>query len=293
MNQSHLHLLAAGAIVLAGFTSTGCSRQFGYSSAADASSLSSTPAGTSGNPANVVCNPLGTTTTTSSTQGLSANLYDLSQEPFAYNDVADYIAHGTQVDTTLYFSQVNVPTTYFSDGFTARDGTLLTNAAGTELFEWFALQFQSQIALGPNDTAGKYQFALMSDDGSVFSLDQGSGFQTVVNNDGTHSSQLECGTTTVQFDSTTRMPMQLEYYQGPRYYIAVMLLWRQIPDSENELADPSVLQDPACGQIGDETFFTSPTAPTATWVDMLNRGWKVLVPQNFYLPSTTPVNPCS
>jgi hypothetical protein len=92
--------------------------------------------------------------------------------------------------------------------------------------------------------------------------------------------------------------MKLDYFQGPRYNIALMLLWREIPSCGANGRDTGAdLYDEACDQAGNDTFFiweNNPVTPTNLWLGMLSRGWKVLSPENYVLPSAPGVttNPC-
>ena len=88
-----------------------------------------------------------------------------------------------------------------------------------------------------------------------------------------------------------RLPIAVDYYQGPRFHIALMVLWRKLPD-----ANASSLADSACGLSGNDRFFNSnqsPSVPSQTYLDLLSRGWSVVAPQNFLLPLNSPMNPCN
>src|SRR5690606_23109728 len=86
-------------------------------------------------------------------------------------------------------------------------------------------------------------------------------------------------------------PAKIEYYQGPRYHIALMVLWREWPEN-----DPGfVANDPQCGTSGNDRFFNYnvvPSAPKANFNDLLSRGWKVLGAENYALPRAVSQNPC-
>jgi hypothetical protein len=230
-------------------------------------------------------------------QGLYANLsYLPNGQTGQYSGVEDLISMSTPVGDDIYFSQLNVPTRLFTEGFAAGNGSLLTDPSGNVLIEFFALQFQSVIHLGANDTPGLYQFAILSDDGAIMYLplnddtSNDSGYVEFINNDGDHPTTMGCATDAIRFDSDTQLPMKLDYYQGPRYEIALQLMWRQVPDDQ-----PTTLADPACGQSGNYTFFdpdNTPSTPQPLYNDMLARGWKPLAQDNFSIPSSVLSNPC-
>jgi hypothetical protein len=239
-----------------------------------------------------VCNPLGGGTTGgTAANGLVAALsyFPNGQPPQA--GVNYYLANATPVNAKLYFDQLNVPTRNFIYGFGTQDGGTLKTATGSTLVEYFALSFNSILKLAPNDRAGLYQFAVLADDGAILQInDKGQGMRTLVNNDGQHSSTLVCANESIAFDSTTRIPLSLGYYQGPKVRIALMLLWRKVSAT-------SSLSDPMCGAGGsnDTTFFDGnqiPSTPSQAYLDMLARGWSVVAPENYLLPSTE-TNPCT
>jgi hypothetical protein len=131
----------------------------------------------------------------------------------------------------------------------------------------------------------------MSDDGSVFEIDQGGGFRPLINNDGWHSSKMGCAADAIEMRRDRDLPIRIDYYQGPRFHIALVLLWRKLSD----VPVSGEFSDTACGKSGNDTFFDSNVVPPkakALWTNMLARGWKVVSPDNFYLPEDGVVNPC-
>jgi hypothetical protein len=242
-------------------------------------------------PRPTVCDPFGSgNPAAGSNYGLIANLWYVPPGARTYDNVADYQANGTRLDATLYFNQLNVPTRAFDRGFQTQNGTILTTPAGDTLYEYFSLRFESEIRLTDHDQPGRYQFAVLADDGAVLYVnDDGMGYRALVDNDGTHPTRLGCATEGIDMDYETFLPIALDYYQGPRYHIALMVLWRKLPDGNQSY------NDVACGLEGNERFFDSnfsPSVPKQTWLDMLQRGWRVVAPQNYMLPLTAPENPC-
>jgi hypothetical protein len=109
---------------------------------------------------------------------------------------------------------------------------------------------------------------------------------TNLNRDGNHSTGLGCGTAPVTLSSTDSLNVEIDYFQGPRYHIAVTLLWREWTDSG---FNPN---DPWCGRDGSDLYFdsrTTPSTPKAGWTDLMTR-WQV-VPSEVFIPE--PGNPCS
>ena len=149
---------------------------------------------------------------------------------------------------------------------------------------------ESNIQLGPTDSAGAYQLAILSDDGAILSV-KGPGTDTFVpfiNDDGTHPTTMTCATTPLTINAYDLIPIQLQYYQGPRYQIALQLLWRPWPTSGSAV-------DPLCGTSGNYQFFnpdTAPSTPQQNYLNLLARGWKPLAPANFVIPYSG-INPCN
>ncbi|MCM0605170.1 MAG: hypothetical protein KA715_03700 [Xanthomonadaceae bacterium] len=198
-------------------------------------------------------------------------------------NVAGYISEGVMLDVELYLNQLNVPTRPFDQGFSTQDALILKTPRGDTLYEYFALQMEANIKIGSSDTAGYYQFALITDDGSVMQMDDNGVFRNIVNNDGNHPTKMACASEAVYFDSNTRLPVKINYYQGPRYHIAMMLMWRKVVD-----ASAASLVESQCGKSGNSFFFNSnvsPPVPSANYTGLIGRGWKVLSTDNFLLPA--------
>jgi hypothetical protein len=102
---------------------------------------------------------------------------------------------------------------------------------------------------------------------------------------------MGCETDRVTLSQGSRLPAQYNYFQGPRYHIASVLMWRPYP------TDPNQVTDPLCGQEGNNLFFDptqTPSAPSQNYADLLSRGWQPLQPANYYLPQAVgPNNPCT
>jgi hypothetical protein len=220
-----------------------------------------------------------------SSMGIQGTLYYLAPGAANYSDVNDYIKNGTVGKTTYFWSQLNVPTHNYSGGFAQGNGALVTTNSGSTLTENFAFDMRTQIGLSSTDTAGDYEFALISDDGAVLNFADTSGnFQTVVNNDGLHPTQFACATSVVHLDATTKLSTQIKYYQGPRDYISLIVMWKKI-------AAGSKIDTMYCGDQGNTLFFDSsktPSTPQAEYNALLARGWAPLKAGNYTLPSGTP-----
>jgi hypothetical protein len=224
-------------------------------------------------PAVAICDPFSLQNVTPTPQvndqhGIIVHLYDGSD--FQYKKLDSYFQDSLKVDTNIFFSTINTPNHSFSEGFKTSDGTVLTNSSGQKLFEWFGLLMQGRIILGPNDPEGEYEFATISDDGAELEIDSGNGMESIINYQNTTSAILNCSTVSFKMDHKSSFPFQIKYFQGPRFYIAIMLMWR--------LKTPQTPS--ACGNASQATSASNAYK------------WKTLLAENYLLPQQVPVNPC-
>jgi hypothetical protein len=240
----------------------------------------------------LVCDPFANDPThlgSDQLHGVVASLKYLPQPGPIYTSVTDMQTYGAPVDATLFLSDINIPTRSFSLGFSTAAGDVLKNAQGNTLYEYFSVHMDSQIQLNASNPVGAYQFGVISDDGSITQIDTGTGFTTLLNNDGTHSSRFTGSSTPVQFSTiNTIYPIKIDYFQGPRYHIAMVLLWRPWPQTGSAV-------DPQEGKSGNSLFFDSttvPSTPTATYNSLLTNGWTPVAATNFVLPKSVAQNPC-
>lgn len=261
-------------------------------------------------PDTFVCNPMdGETTPQRRDQGIRGMLYYLDSSQPHYNRVEDYFTYGTfaqgidrqtnlATEIALYFNQIFVPTRPFDRGFITQSGQALLTPEGNTLYEYFAIRHEGRLQLG-SQPEGLYQLAILSDDGAVLRMDFGSGLETVIDNDGDHPTRMGCAVAPVAMTSADKIPFVLDYYQGPRYHISLVLMWRPWPMSSEDPSQPASLAeatDAFCGVQGNSFYFDSkqdPPAPTANYEALLSRGWAPLAAENYLLPEEDDVNPCN
>lgn len=217
--------------------------------------------------------------------GLKGKMYFLTSGMDRFQQVAD-IPKGIDSQLDIFLKDVNVPTRMFDRGFPTASGSLLmvNNEAVTE---WFGLTLDSNLRLTEGDEPGLYQLALISDDGATLDIQQNEDWVRWVDADGTHSSRLACSELTLQLDRSSSVPIKLDYYQGPRTEIALMLMWRKV-DSANEPLDK------LCGATGQNLFFeyrNNPSTPQPAYRELESRGWRPLAPENYGVGDED-VNPC-
>jgi hypothetical protein len=83
----------------------------------------------------------------------------------------------------------------------------------TERVEWFAIDYNGRFWI---EQAGKYDFYLLSDDGSKLYIDG----HTVINNDGLHGSLERTGS--IKLKPGVHQ-IRVSYFQGPRFHLALVL----------------------------------------------------------------------
>lgn len=272
--------------------STACSQtKFVDSSSVLASAgspnASSTESAT-GVPDAVVCDPFQNGAAASAAgMGLHGSIYALSNREAPPTSSQDLIQRGNLVTSNLFMNKVLTPTVPYQAGFLTTGGNLLKAADGSTLIELFALDLRSQMTLGPGDAPGDYELAIISDDGATLSVTDGQGVDhVVVNNDGKHVTEMGCTSTVVHFDSVgQKIPIHLTYYQGLRFNLALVLIWRKV-------TDPSIVgRDSECGQIYDTNWhffnYDEPTRASSeapAFQALRGRGWTPLSEKNFSLP---------
>lgn len=231
---------------------------------------------------NLVCDPFQDGGYTVSDQhGIYANLFDAKLNEANIDYLADVIQDAYKVNSDLYFTQLNVTPRSFTEGFSGPDGTPLTNSSGDMLYEWFGLRFSGRFTLTDNDEAGYYELITHSDDGVIVRVTENGETREVLNDDGWHAPRIGCANEYIYLDHTKTIDFEIDYFQGPRTQIAMVLYWRKVASTPEGLGlvTPSSL----CGQ--------GTTAPTVN--GLLADGFNKLTPENYLLPRQISSNPCA
>jgi hypothetical protein len=234
-----------------------------------------------------VCNPLGTNTYVSSRHGARGYMKYLPASKDSDSGLMDYELFGVQEKYPVYTDEFNLPTTNGGEPISTTNGTILKNSSGA-VVDHYMLHFAGQIKLGEADTPKKYQFALLSDDGAIFSMNTtGLAMSPVINNDGDHDTTLACETTPINLSPTVAesVPFTLDYYQGPVARKALILLFRE----------STTTAEPLCGVSGDDYWFDFTTKPPTAldpYNQLLSRGWRPVPREYIYLDDVTNLNPC-
>jgi hypothetical protein len=243
-------------------------------------------------PERTVCDPFDAGVTARD-RGLVAELFYLNPDQPRYSSSLDYLEHGQKIASTLYLDRLFIPTRAFDLGFYTQEGNLVVNSEGESLYENFALRLESDLALAENEEEGWYQLATLSDDGSLLDIIHEDGsIENLIDNDGNHPTRMGCAIRSIYMTKETRKRVVMAYHQGPRYHIALILMWRPLPDG----ADPAQpVSDVDCGREGNSRYFNSnfvPSVPTLKYYELLERQWKVLTNENYRFPFQES-NPCA
>jgi hypothetical protein len=227
--------------------------------------------------------------------GLVGEIYYLNQaQQSTFNSLRPktvnfYFTDGTKLNAVVNLLSLFGSTRRFNLGFPTADGNLVKDDQGNTLVEYFAFNLATVIHLdvdnsdvSKRDEPGYYQFATISDDGTLLNVKRTvtGTWEVLVNNDGNHATRMGCATDTIQFDADTRLPAQIQYYQGPRDYIALTLMWRKVSGP--------IPQESYCGQASSDLFFGpyphDDFSNAHAFGQLTERGWKVLSERNFIAP---------
>jgi len=104
---------------------------------------------------------------------------------------------------TVYATKLDIAPRSFDQGFPGI----------SDRFEWFAIRYTARVVI---DEGGKYGFRINSDDGAKLFIDG----RLVIDNDGQHAPQSKSGK--IDLEPGVH-EFVIEYFQGPRYQIALQL----------------------------------------------------------------------
>ena len=130
--------------------------------------------------------------------GFEGVVYHISKRAKVIPDLSRITPQGK-----IYVSSLNIPPRDFKEGF----------PGVTKRQEWFAINYTARFWI---QKPGLYRFALTSDDGSRLDIDG----RPVVDNDGIHPPAMKSGS--IELAGGIHQ-MRVQYFQGPRLQVALML----------------------------------------------------------------------
>lgn len=194
--------------------------------------------------------------------GARKNLYSYLDEEISYK-LSDFI---------IFMGNINVPERPFDEGFESIDRSII-EINGERLVEWFNVNLDSKMSVSSDELAGEYELAILSDDGSILTLTNEDGQEVkYIDSPQVHAPKFLCGDDEgkqhfIDFSKGKTYKMKLNYFQGPRWHIALQMYWRKkTPDHKKKSS--------LCGQT--------------IWKQNINRvtddGWQIVPPEVFNMP---------
>ncbi|MBC7711940.1 MAG: hypothetical protein H7177_01275, partial [Rhizobacter sp.] len=179
-----------------------------------------------------------------------------------WNNLDQYFTEGYQHEENMYFSNFDVPTRAFDEGFGYAADIFLRNRNGEKLIEWFAIKANGNMVLPDSETSGLYQIVTISDDGIQVTIDG----KTIISNKGVHAPTVDCATELVQFNSKEEKSFELGYFQGPRVLISLQTFIKKIDNAAD---------------FTKESFCSTGSGPDV----LIQNGYKIISPAWFTLPA--------
>lgn len=231
--------------------------------------------------------------------GLVGKLYDGA--PNKIQSFKEVLEKGKLLESSIYMSQLNIPTRKFDKGFPRENGSMVMNSMGQVLIENFGIEFSGQLQLQDSDEAGYYEIGLIADDGVSLDLQTGPEAESLKNLiDGDHQTPTKffCSKLLVRMEKGKSFPIRLRYFQGPRYHVALIMMWRKVESLENGSDEliKSALKKPVketrCGIAGNKFFFDpdSDSHPQMEYLDLFDKTkravpWSMIKHKNLKLPA--------
>ncbi len=135
------------------------------------------------------------------------------------------------IKSIILAPNLDVPVRAFTDGFPGVPGGLV---------EWFGIRFIAKLVI---ETEGVYNFAIGSDDGSKLYIDN----KLIIDNDGLHGYREKSNSINL---SKGEHSIRIDYFQGPKYEIALRLFWQK-PGGSLVIIPPEAFNLPDISQINN------------------------------------------
>ena len=101
----------------------------------------------------------------------------------------------------------------------------LSNLPDNLIVSYFGMQFMFNLQLPSGTADGAYDFQVASDDGAVIYVN-GNSVTPYINNDGIHASVTKASTTPLNLSATKPTSFQINWFQGPPYFLQLILYYR-------------------------------------------------------------------
>ena len=137
------------------------------------------------------------------------------------------------------------------------------------MIEYFGLKFETVLKLRADQNEGSYELGTLADDGIIVKAKVDGVWKTIINNDVDHPTQMGCAASALNLNRDSAIPLEITYYQGPRYHIANVLMMRESANTG---------KDQECGKLGNTYYFdpNNQSVPLAPYQGLLARGWALV-----------------
>lgn len=158
-------------------------------------------------------------------QGLLGRAILSSSQMKPSGSAMDYYNTGTKQTHYWYFADINLDWQAASQGYSA-NGEALTDDNGQTLTTNFAVEYNTSLQLGPNDSEGDYELVNIADGGAQVLINENSTWKTLLNNDLRKGGEYACSAKSVHLTRNSRVPVKIIYHQGGSPSLAQVLMWR-------------------------------------------------------------------
>lgn len=241
---------------------------------------------------NVSCSPL-SEKDKSGTKGIVGNVRvmksELKNKNSLRNKLYNYLNpdYSTELPIKVFMDNIDVPERRFDKGFKTIAQTILSHE-DKDLLEWFNVNLETDLMLTTPEEEGHYELMLLSDDGSALSISDATGKidkENFLYSPRTHGPKAVCTkeknkNALINFKFGNKYKVKINYFQGPRYVIALQLYWRKVPDVQVEEFKKASL----CG--------SSMYVKSGRDRKLDKDGFKLIAPKYFNLPGSS-VNQCN
>ena len=228
----------------------------------------------------IPCDPTDISNIVPAKLGFDTSVYVPAPGSAGYGKSGDYIALGTEISSGIILKDLNVPTRYYSAGF-PNGNDVLRDDRSQILQQYYGLKMKTSLKLATGDADGIYELAMLADDGvSVYTVDSNGAKQVLIEDEHDHPTRMACMHQGLKMTATSRIPLEITWYQGPATEIAAVLIWRRL-DNKTAVTTPlsgAAGQDPDCGTYQNASAYfdaySSPMSqPRQAYTDLLKRGW--------------------
>lgn len=156
------------------------------------------------------------------------------------NDLLSYLSpeFSELLPHVIYMDQVDVAPRHFEMGFSTKNGDYIRNAKNEKIVEWFNVNLETVLKIQLPQEEGFYEFVALSDDGIILNiedLNEGVIYKNFLYAPNTQAPKVICYNgpekekrSLIYLKNGQDYKLGINYFQGPRTEIALMLFWKKI-----------------------------------------------------------------